>query len=81
MLLDGTQYVHSDPALVDGNYLGPTVIEVDETMTAYQEEIFGPVLCVVRKKDLESAIEFVNNNKWGNAASIFTKSGSVARKF
>jgi len=61
--------------------VAPTVIEVDETMTAYKEEIFGPVLCVVRKNTLDEAIQFINNNKWGNGSSIFTKSGAVARKF
>lgn len=61
--------------------MAPTIIEIDENMTAYKEEIFGPVLCVIRKNTLDEAIEFVNNNKWGNGASIFTKSGSVGRKF
>lgn len=79
ILLDGSDFVH--PTLPNGNYVAPTVIEVTEDMTAYKEEIFGPVICVVRKNTLDEAIEFVNNNKWGNGSSIFTKSGAVARKF
>lgn len=79
VLLDGTKFVH--PTKPNGYYLAPSVIEVDENMTAYKEEIFGPVLCVVRVPDLDSAIQFINRNKWGNGSSIFTKSGSVGRKF
>lgn len=79
VLLDGTKFVH--PTKPNGYYVAPSVIEVDDSMTAYQEEIFGPVLCVVRVPDLDSAISFVNRNKWGNGSSIFTKSGSVGRKF
>lgn len=77
--MDGTKFEHS--TLQNGYYIAPTIVEIDENMSAYNEEIFGPVLCVVRKNNLDEAIEFVNSNKWGNGASIFTKSGSVGRKF
>jgi malonate-semialdehyde dehydrogenase (acetylating)/methylmalonate-semialdehyde dehydrogenase len=50
-------------------------------MTVYKEEIFGPALVIVFKPDLQSAIDFINKNSWGNGAAIFTKSGSAARKF
>jgi malonate-semialdehyde dehydrogenase (acetylating) / methylmalonate-semialdehyde dehydrogenase len=59
----------------------PSIIEVTPEMTAYKEEIFGPVLCVVRVKTIEEGIAFINKNQWGNGASIFTSSGAHGRKF
>ncbi len=50
-------------------------------MTCYKEEIFGPVLVCVRVKDIDEGIRVINNNPWGNGTSIFTRSGSAARKF
>lgn len=65
-----------------GNWVGPTVIDhCDKGMACYDEEIFGPVMCIVRKDTLQEAIDFVNDNPWGNGASIFTKNGHSARKF
>jgi len=46
-----------------------------------REEIFGPVLSVIRVKDLKEAIEVIGKSEYGNAASIFTRSGSAAREF
>jgi malonate-semialdehyde dehydrogenase (acetylating)/methylmalonate-semialdehyde dehydrogenase len=65
-----------------GFFLGATVLgEVEKNMTVAQEEIFGPVLNVMRANDLESAIETVNRSPYGNGASIFTSSGKAAREF
>ena len=50
-------------------------------MTIAKEEIFGPVLSIIKAKDLEQAIKILNESKYGNAASIFTSSGKVAREF
>ena len=50
-------------------------------MTIYQEEIFGPVLLLLRAKTLSEAIELINHNPYGNGTSIFTASGAAARKF
>jgi len=50
-------------------------------MTAYKEEIFGPVMCAVFVDTVQEAIDFVNANKWGNGASIFTSDGYIGRKF
>merc|ERR1719334_1250279 len=50
-------------------------------MTAYKEEIFGPVLCVINAKDMDEAVEIINKNKYGNGTAIFTTNGSTARKF
>ena len=66
----------------DGFFLGATVLDgVQNDMTVAREEIFGPVLNVMRADDLESAIEIINCSPYGNGASIFTRSGKAAREF
>ncbi len=64
-----------------GYWVGPTIIDgVDPSMPAAREEIFGPVLSVVRVDNIEKAIEIENSNPYGNASSIYTTSGDVARR-
>src|SRR5699024_3099201 len=66
----------------EGFFVGPTVIDnVKTDMSAYKEEIFGPVLVIMRVASLEEAIQLVNSNPYGNGTSIFTSSGSAARKY
>jgi malonate-semialdehyde dehydrogenase (acetylating)/methylmalonate-semialdehyde dehydrogenase len=66
----------------EGFFLGPTLLDnVTGEMRVGREEIFGPVLSVVRAKDLDDAIEFTNGSPFGNACSIFTESGSAVRHF
>ncbi len=66
----------------NGYFLGATVLdEVRQGMTVAKEEIFGPVLNVMRMDDLDSAIELANRSPYGNGASIFTCSGKAAREF
>ena len=80
LLLDGSQFQSKD--YPNGNFIGPTLFDhVRADMSLYKEEIFGPVLLCVRVKDLNSAIEFINKNPYGNGTSIFTSSGASARKF
>jgi len=50
-------------------------------MKCYDEEIFGPVMCIARCDTFDEAIQFVNNNQYGNGTAIFTRSGSAARKY
>jgi malonate-semialdehyde dehydrogenase (acetylating)/methylmalonate-semialdehyde dehydrogenase len=50
-------------------------------MRIYREEIFGPVLCVVRVPDLAAAIALINAHEYGNGVAVFTRSGNVAREF
>ena len=65
-----------------GFWLGPCVIDrVQPSMSAYREEIFGPVLSVVRAGSYAEAIELVNSNPYGNGAAIFTDDGGIARRF
>jgi malonate-semialdehyde dehydrogenase (acetylating)/methylmalonate-semialdehyde dehydrogenase len=66
----------------DGFFVGPTVIdEVTTSMDVYREEIFGPVLSVLRVETVEQAIELINANPYGNGTAIFTSSGDAARRF
>lgn len=65
----------------DGNWVGPTILEATTDMDCYKEEIFGPVLTIIKAKDLDDAIKIINNNKYGNGTAIFTQSGATARKF
>ncbi|PYK08470.1 MAG: methylmalonate-semialdehyde dehydrogenase (CoA acylating) [Verrucomicrobia bacterium] len=66
----------------NGFFLGPTILdEVQSKMTVAREEIFGPVLNVMRMDDLDAAIATVNCSAYGNGASIFTRSGKAAREF
>ncbi|HEY9457732.1 MAG TPA: CoA-acylating methylmalonate-semialdehyde dehydrogenase [Gaiella sp.] len=67
--------------LDDGHFLGPTIIETDPGSECATEEIFGPVLTLVRARDLDHALEIMNASTKGNAASIFTTSGGAMRKF
>jgi malonate-semialdehyde dehydrogenase (acetylating) / methylmalonate-semialdehyde dehydrogenase len=70
------------PGSEKGFFLGPTLFDhVTPDMTIYKDEIFGPVLVVVRVPTLDAAIELVNKNQYGNGTAIFTNSGGAARKF
>jgi malonate-semialdehyde dehydrogenase (acetylating)/methylmalonate-semialdehyde dehydrogenase len=65
-----------------GFFVGPTVLDhVRPEMVTMQEEVFGPVLNVVRMDDLDAAIELANSSPYGNGAAIFTRSGKAAREF
>src|SRR5262252_3379485 len=64
----------------NGYYLGPTIIDyVTPDMRIAQEEVFGPVLVVIRAPSVDRALEIENASQYGNAASVFTESGAVAR--
>jgi len=65
-----------------GFYIGGCLFDnVDKKMRIYKEEIFGPVLSVVRVKDFETAINLVNEHEFGNGTSIYTRDGDVGRTF
>lgn len=66
----------------NGNWVGPTVFTgVTTDMSVYTEEIFGPVLSILEPKNLNEALDIINNNMFGNGTSIFTSSGASATKF
>jgi malonate-semialdehyde dehydrogenase (acetylating)/methylmalonate-semialdehyde dehydrogenase len=65
-----------------GFFLGPTIFDnVKPTMRIWQDELFGPVLSVVRASDIDEAIALINSSTYGNMASIFTSKGRHAREF
>jgi malonate-semialdehyde dehydrogenase (acetylating)/methylmalonate-semialdehyde dehydrogenase len=77
-LVDGRQHKPAG----SGYFLGPTIFDhVTPEMTIAREEIFGPVLSVMRVKTLDDAIELVNRSPYGNATAIFTASGKSAREY
>ncbi|KAH7879341.1 methylmalonate-semialdehyde dehydrogenase [Lentinula edodes] len=79
ILLDGRGI--QVPDYPNGNFVGATIIEATTSMTCYKEEIFGPVLVVMKASTLDEAISLVNDNPYGNGSAIFTQSGPIARKF
>jgi malonate-semialdehyde dehydrogenase (acetylating)/methylmalonate-semialdehyde dehydrogenase len=65
-----------------GFFLGPSLFDrVGRDMTIYREEIFGPVLCVVRTADYDEAVALVNEHQYGNGVAVFTRNGDAARDF
>jgi malonate-semialdehyde dehydrogenase (acetylating)/methylmalonate-semialdehyde dehydrogenase len=65
-----------------GFFLGASLLDhVTPQMAAYREEIFGPVLCVVRADTFEQAVALVNANPYGNGAAVFTRDGGAAHRF
>lgn len=80
LLLDGREV--NVPGYESGYFVGPTVFDkVTPEMTIAKEEIFGPVIPIIRVKDLNEAIEIIHANPYGNASSVFTSSGAVAREY
>ncbi len=65
----------------DGFYVGPTIIDhVKPGMKVATEEIFGPVISIIRAKDIDEAIHIENSSNYGNAAAVFTQSGGLAKR-
>ena len=80
ILLDGRGV--KVPGYENGNWLGPTIIDhVEPGMPIYDNELFSPVMLIVRRNTLQEAIDFVNSSKYGNGLGLFTRSGGNARKF
>ncbi|MFD8237200.1 CoA-acylating methylmalonate-semialdehyde dehydrogenase [Streptomyces sp. NPDC059696] len=66
----------------DGFFLGVSLLDrVPLTADAYRDEIFGPVLAVVRAQTYEEALQLINSSRWGNGTAIFTRDGGAARRF
>jgi malonate-semialdehyde dehydrogenase (acetylating)/methylmalonate-semialdehyde dehydrogenase len=80
LAIDGREHpIDGDPA---GFWLGPSVLDnVGPSMRAYTDEIFGPVLSVVRVPTYQAALDLVNANPYGNGTAIFTNDGGAARRF
>jgi malonate-semialdehyde dehydrogenase (acetylating) / methylmalonate-semialdehyde dehydrogenase len=80
LVIDGRGYSHQ--GYEQGFFLAPCLFDhVKKDMRIYKEEIFGPVLCVVRTNNFEEALTLVNAHEFGNGTAIFTRDGEVAREF
>ncbi|WP_432107391.1 CoA-acylating methylmalonate-semialdehyde dehydrogenase [Streptomyces sp. AA1529] len=80
VVVDGTGFRVEDHP--EGFFLGVSLLDdVRPGMAAYDEEIFGPVLCVVRAETYDEGIALINASKWGNGAAVFTRDGGAARRF
>jgi malonate-semialdehyde dehydrogenase (acetylating) / methylmalonate-semialdehyde dehydrogenase len=80
VVVDGRDLVV--PGHENGFFVGPTLVDqVQPEMAVYREEIFGPVLSVLRADSVDDAIDLINANPYGNGTAIFTSHGGAARKF
>jgi malonate-semialdehyde dehydrogenase (acetylating)/methylmalonate-semialdehyde dehydrogenase len=80
LVRDGREFVYAGHE--NGYFVGPTLFDnVKQGMRIYEEEIFGPVLCVVRAESYAEAIEMINAHEYGNGTAIFTRDGDTARQF
>ncbi len=80
LVVDGRNF--SLQGYEDGYYVGGTLFDnVTRDMTIYKEEIFGPVLSVVRAADYAEAVDLINSHEFGNGTAIFTRDGDAAREF
>ena len=71
-----------DQSLEGGYFIGPTLFDhVTPDMSIYTDEIFGPVLCIVRARDYDEALDLPNKHEYGNGVAIFTRDGDAARDF
>lgn len=80
LIIDGRGFKH--PQYPDGYFMGPCLFdEVSERMSVYQNELFGPVLAIVRVNTFEEALDLVNKHQYGNGTAIFTRDGFYAREY
>jgi methylmalonic acid semialdehyde dehydrogenase len=77
LLLDGRDFKHPEK----GNWIGPTVINIkDRKDPAMHDEVFGPVLCIIKVSSVDEAIEIENASPYGNAACVYTRNGGYAEQ-
>ena len=80
LIVDGRDF--SLQGYEDGFFVGGTLFDhVSSDMSIYKEEIFGPVLSVLRAKDYGQAVQLINDHEYGNGTAIFTRDGDAAREF
>lgn len=80
LVVDGREF--KVPGRDQGFFVGGTLFDhVKPEMSIYQQEIFGPVLCVLRVPDMASALKLINDHEYGNGVAVFTRDGGTAREF
>ncbi|MCF6326650.1 MAG: CoA-acylating methylmalonate-semialdehyde dehydrogenase [Devosiaceae bacterium] len=82
IVIDGRNFKQDKLGYENGHFIGGTLLDnVTQDMTCYKEEIFGPVLLVVRKGSYQDAIDLIHGHEYANGTAIFTRDGDVARNF
>ncbi len=82
VVVDGRNFTQDKQGYEKGFFIGGTLLDhVTEEMTCYREEIFGPVLSVVRKNSYQDAVDLIHGHEHANGTAIFTRDGDVARNF
>jgi len=69
------------PRYPKGHFIGPTILEAEPEMRVFQEEIFGPVRCIRKVRNLAEGIQIINRSPFGHTANIYTENGGWAREF
>ncbi|MGR3344741.1 MAG: CoA-acylating methylmalonate-semialdehyde dehydrogenase [Paracoccaceae bacterium] len=82
IVVDGRNFKQTKQGYENGFFTGGTLLDnVTEDMACYREEIFGPVLSVVRKNSYQEAVDLIHNHEYANGTAVFTRDGDVARNF
>ena len=82
VVVDGRTFKQDKQGYENGYYVGGTLLDnVTEDMDCYRDEIFGPVLSVVRKQSYQEAVDLIHGHNYANGTAIFTRDGDVARNF
>ncbi|KTC87003.1 CoA-acylating methylmalonate-semialdehyde dehydrogenase [Legionella brunensis] len=80
LIIDGRSFKHKNHP--QGYFVGPSLFdEVNESMSVYENEIFGPVLVMLRVDNFDEALDLINRHQYGNGTAIFTRDGYTAREF
>lgn len=82
VIVDGRTFKQDKQGYENGYFIGGTLLDnVTEDMTCYKDEIFGPVLSVVRKNSYQEAVDLIHGHEYANGTAVFTRDGDVARNF
>jgi malonate-semialdehyde dehydrogenase (acetylating)/methylmalonate-semialdehyde dehydrogenase len=82
IVVDGRPFAMDRQGYENGYFIGGTLIDnVTPEMTIWKEEIFGPVLSVVRRESYRDAVELIHNHEYANGVAVFTRDGDAARAF
>jgi malonate-semialdehyde dehydrogenase (acetylating) / methylmalonate-semialdehyde dehydrogenase len=82
VVVDGRTFKQDKQGYENGYFIGGTLLDnVTEDMTCYKEEIFGPVVSIVRKNSYQDAVDLVHGHEYANGTAVFTRDGDVARSF
>ena len=82
VVVDGRTYKQDKQGYENGYFIGATLLDnVTEDMTCYKDEIFGPVISIVRKNSYQEAVDLIHGHEYANGTAVFTRDGDIARSF